>query len=163
MVERTKKILTYSGAALGVAALAAAASDTITELLVREAMERTEPRLIRSGKQRLAGRQSEKKVQKPKPAPRPTVQIDSERVEISAADGTRLVGHWCPCAAPKRIVLAMHGWRSSWIADFGAISGFLHDSGCSVLYVEQRGTGESGGDYIGFGMLERYDCHSWLE
>ena len=36
-----------------------------------------------------------------------------------------------------------------------------YSNGCSVLYVEQRGQHESGGDYIGFGLTERYDCIEW--
>jgi len=57
----------------------------------------------------------------------------------------------------------MHGWRSSWSRDFGVIAPFWHDHGCSVLYAEQRGQGESEGEYMGFGMLERYDCLKWAQ
>lgn len=57
----------------------------------------------------------------------------------------------------------MHGWRSCWARDFGAISEFWHDNGCSVLFAEQQGQGESGGKHMGFGMLERYDCLSWIQ
>lgn len=87
--------------------------------------------------------------------------IEHEDVAIIAADGTKLVGHWYGCENPKRILIAMHGWRSSWSMDFGAIADFWHDSGCGVLYAEQRGQNNSGGDYMGFGMLERYDCLAW--
>lgn len=83
-------------------------------------------------------------------------------VEILGRDGTRLVGHWLPCADPKRIVVAMHGWRSSWNGDFGLIADFLYDNGCSVLYAEQRGQGSSGGKYMGLGALERLDCVDWV-
>jgi len=38
----------------------------------------------------------------------------------------------------------------------------VRENGCSVLYPEQRGQGKSGGDYIGFGMLERHDCLCWI-
>ena len=55
----------------------------------------------------------------------------------------------------------MHGWRSSWSGDFGGVSDFWHENGCSVLYAEQRGQGSSGGAYMGFGMMERYDCLDW--
>ena len=30
-----------------------------------------------------------------------------------------------------------------------------------MLYVEQRAQNESEGDYIGFGLTERYDCVDW--
>ena len=84
-------------------------------------------------------------------------------VEITAQDGEKLVGHWFPCNNAKRIVVAMHGWRSSWCNDFGMISEFLHTNGCSVLYAEQRGQGSSGGDYMGLGVLERFDCKDWAD
>lgn len=83
-------------------------------------------------------------------------------VEITAHDGEKLVGHWIPCDNCKRIVVAMHGWRSSWSNDFGLISDFFHNHGCSVLYAEQRGQGNSGGEYMGLGALERYDCLDWV-
>ena len=83
-------------------------------------------------------------------------------VETTANDGEKLVGHWFECSNAKRIVIAMHGWRSSWSNDFGLISEFLHNNNCSVLYVEQRGQGNSGGDYMGLGLLERYDCKDWV-
>ena len=85
-----------------------------------------------------------------------------ETVEIQARDGIRLLGHWVAADHPRRVVLAMHGWRSSWSHDFGMIADFLRRSGCSVLYAEQRGQGGSGGDYMGFGLQERYDCLDWI-
>lgn len=35
-------------------------------------------------------------------------------------------------------------------------------NGCSVLYIEQRGQNNSGGEYMGFGLTERYDCLDWV-
>lgn len=77
-------------------------------------------------------------------------------------DGTALIGHWFPCDKPKRIIIAMHGWRSSWHSDFGMVSNFWEDNGCSALYAEQRGQNNSGGDTMGLGMIERFDCLSWI-
>lgn len=86
-----------------------------------------------------------------------------ETVHITGFDGEQLVGHWFACKNAKRIVVAMHGWRSSWDHDFGTIYPFLKKNGCSVLCAEQRGQGSSGGAYIGFGMLERFDCREWIK
>lgn len=82
---------------------------------------------------------------------------------LKTADGLTLVGHWRECADPKRVIIAMHGWRSGWARDFGMIADFWHDNGCCVLYPEQRGQGGSEGQYIGFGMLERHDCRAWID
>ena len=85
-----------------------------------------------------------------------------DRVTSTGWDGVKLVGHWFPQQNAARIVLAMHGWRSSWTADFGAIAPFFQKSGCSILFAEQRGHGESEGEHIGFGMLERHDVLEWV-
>ena len=55
----------------------------------------------------------------------------------------------------------MHGWRSSWSHDFGLIADFWRNNHCSVLYAEQRGQNNSGGDHMSLGLLERYDCLAW--
>ena len=83
-------------------------------------------------------------------------------VETESHDGLRLVGHWLEVENPKRVIVAMHGWRGSWARDFGLISEFWREQGCSVLFAEQRGQGESGGKHIGFGLLERHDCLRWV-
>lgn len=83
-------------------------------------------------------------------------------IQIQSRDGIRLTGHWMPAQRPKRIVVAMHGWRSAWDNDFGMIADFLLQNDCSVLFAEQRGQGRSGGNYMGFGLMERYDCLDWV-
>jgi pimeloyl-ACP methyl ester carboxylesterase len=89
------------------------------------------------------------------------LRAKTEPVTIAARDGQQLVGHWYPCAGARRLVLAMHGWRSAWNRDFGMIADFLHENGCSILFAEQRGQGSSGGACMGLGALERYDCADW--
>lgn len=89
-------------------------------------------------------------------------QAPTEQVTITAQDGTSLVGHWYPCDGAKRVIIAMHGWRSSWCSDFGLTAEFLHANHCSVLFAEQRGQNSSGGDYMGFGVTEQFDCLDWV-
>ena len=86
-----------------------------------------------------------------------------ETVYLQSRDGTQLVGHWVAAQCPKRIIIAMHGWRSGWSRDFGIVADFFKENDCSVLYAEQRGQGNSGGEYIGFGLTERYDCLDWVQ
>lgn len=85
-----------------------------------------------------------------------------DRVFIQSHDDIRLAGHWFPLPGAKRVILAMHGWRSGWSHDFGAAAEFLQEEGCSILLPEQRGQGRSGGDCMAFGLLERFDCLAWL-
>jgi len=86
-----------------------------------------------------------------------------EDVEIMADDGIKLVGHLKTCEKPERVIIAIHGWRSSWSHDFGMADEFWINNNCNVLYVEQRGQNNSGGEYMGFGILERFDCVKWAE
>lgn len=86
----------------------------------------------------------------------------TKRVHIRAKDGEHLVGHWYPCEKPQRIIIAMHGWRSTWSRDFGIIADFWHDNHCHILFAEQRGQNNSGGNYMCFGLKERYDCGDWV-
>ena len=46
--------------------------------------------------------------------------------------------------------------------DFGTIADFWAENGCSVLYADQRGQNNSGGEYMGFGLVERYDVLDWI-
>ena len=89
------------------------------------------------------------------------IALEHTEVSIKGHDGEDLIGHLYTAEEPRRIVIAMHGWRSSWARDFAYISKLLRESGCTVLYVEQRGQNKSGGKYMTFGLHERYDCLSW--
>lgn len=89
--------------------------------------------------------------------------LSTETVKIKNRDGLELNGHIYMCDSPKRVVLAMHGWRSDWTVDFGGTVDFYHDHGSVMLFPDQRGQNDSDGEYIGFGVLERFDCVDWLK
>ncbi|MDO4745195.1 MAG: alpha/beta hydrolase [Bacillota bacterium] len=88
-------------------------------------------------------------------------EVETEEVSITGEDGTKLTGHLYTCEYPKRLIIAVHGWRSTWNRDFGLAADFWFENNCNVLFVEQRCQGKSEGEYIGFGLLERYDCRDW--
>lgn len=150
------RVLSVASVTVGAASVVRALSRRAAEMGVSAAVDRYPPGLIRH-----RNSQSEQRQRADSAADR-LRGLPSERLELTARDGTRLVGHWFPAAEPKRVILAFHGWRSSWARDFGPIAPFWAESGCSVLYAEQRGHGESGDDRIGFGFLERYDVQDWL-
>lgn len=163
MKNETKYAFVGVGVALGGIVTVSAVTSLITKRLLKLAMDRKEPKsivknkakLTRSGDMNLfleAVAKADKKLR----------ECNSETVEICSHDGVRLVGHWRMPSDPKRVIIAMHGWRSSWAQDFGSISDFWYDNDCAVLYAEQRGHGNSGGEYLGFGMLERHDCLGWI-
>lgn len=165
MKKSTKNILIASGAvAAGIAAVTAA-SCKVTKKLVRIALDREQPKVPQKSGNRLSGSAGQAKQfeETLTAAAEALKNSECEKVEVTAYDGINLIGHLRRCENEKRLIIAMHGWRSSWTADFGAVSDFWHANGCSVLYAEQRGQGESGGEYMGFGLTERYDCLEWVK
>lgn len=90
-------------------------------------------------------------------------QQKSEAVTLESFDGLKLRGHYVKAEEARRIMVMFHGWRGTWKRDFGACARELYEEGCSLLLPEQRAQGESEGTYMGFGILERHDCHAWLD
>lgn len=89
-------------------------------------------------------------------------QQSFELVSISSRDHLRLTGYYLACPGAKRTVLLVHGWRGSWERHMSLFGPFLQSQKCNLLFVEQRGHGGSQGKYMGFGVLERYDCLAWI-
>lgn len=165
MDKNTKKIIFGASIGVGIIGAAAAASYAVTHKLIKIALERDavknteKPSYV---KRQLRGfEESEEFMEQLRVSAERLEAIQMQRIELTASDGTHLIGHWYPAQDQKRIIIAMHGWRSGWSRDFGAIADFWHNNGCSVLFAEQRGQGVSGGEYMGFGLTERYDCALW--
>lgn len=160
----TKNILIASGVAAVTALAVGAVHHLIAKTLMDVAMDKKEPKIISKNKEKLMGSAELSSIMDTVMAASDEFSAqEHETVEIESFDGLRLVGHWFPCEGAERVIVAMHGWRSAWSQDFGIISKFWQEHNCSVLYAEQRGQGESGGDYMGFGLLERYDCFEWVK
>ncbi len=86
----------------------------------------------------------------------------TETVWVRSHDGFRLCGHWYPAEGARRTVICAHGWHSQWHHDFSGLGLFLHEQACNLLLIEQRCHGESEGDFITYGIRERYDILTWL-
>lgn len=163
MKKSTRNILIGAGVATTITAMGAAAY-TVSKSLLEFALDREAPKIFRKGKKKLSGYDEayDRLMTEVDAAAQKLEDCGCTTVEIIGRDGIKLVGHWYENPNAQRIVVAMHGWRSSWSQDFGMIADFLHDNGCSVLYAEQRGQNSSGGDHMTFGLLERYDCLDWI-
>ena len=162
LTNKAKTLLTGGGIAAGLAAYGAV-SAAVTKKLVSTAMDRNNPIDLNRKRSKFTGSHTRASTLEEAAAAKKVLETRSaQTISIIAHDGIRLVGHWLACENPKRIILAMHGWRSSWSSDFGIVSDFWHRQNCSVLYAEQRGQGASGGEHMGFGLIERYDCLDWL-
>ena len=165
MNELSKKALIGTGAAaLAMGALTGGAF-VLSSALLHLALDRKMPKSLEKRRDVLTGESGEYAhlLAQLEPAARQLRHSGCVRVELTARDGTPLVGHWYENPYARRVVVAMHGWRSRWDQDFGLIAPFFHEMGCSVLYAEQRGQNGSGGAHITFGLLERYDCLDWVE
>lgn len=164
MRKSTRNALIGTGAAVAAITAVGAAAYTISKSLLEYALDREAPGILQKGKGRLsgAGKEYDHLVAQVDAAAQNLENSGCVSVDIISRDGIKLVGHWYENPDAQRVVVAMHGWRSSWSQDFGMIADFLHNNGCSVLYAEQRGQNSSGGDHMTFGLLERYDCLDWI-
>lgn len=87
-----------------------------------------------------------------------------ESVSIKANDGITMKGHYLACKEPgKRVVLCLHGYTSNGLGNFCAMAQYYLDMNFDLLIVDLRAHGESEGDYVGFGILDRFDCLKWIE
>lgn len=158
-----KKALKISGIAAATTAAASVTAYVTTNYLIKIALDREKPKVMQLAEQRISGSEFNNEfLNDLRVAAERLSEKTNEIVEITSHDGTSLIGHWIPCEHAKRVIIAMHGWRSTWYKDFGMIADFWEKNDCSVLYAEQRGQNNSGGDYIGFGPIERYDCLDWI-
>lgn len=158
-----KRTMKYGAIAVTTVAAASASAYLTTKSMVNLALDREKPKKG-GASERVSGssRVNNEFDRARQQAAEALEEAENEVVEITSHDGVSLVGHWIPQEHPRRVIIAMHGWRSSWASDFGLFRDFWERSGCSVLYADQRGQGRSGGDYIGFGPIERYDCLDWI-
>lgn len=161
MKRKTKGLLAGSAFA---AMCAATASQMVTNTLVKLALDKDSP--IKENNRRvkkLTGNDAfAEALEAASQAGNVLANIPHETITVESHDGLTLTGHWFACDTPKRIIIAMHGWRSGWANDFGMVADFWKENNCSVLYTEQRAQGNSQGEYMGFGMLERHDCLAWV-
>ncbi len=162
MKKSTKNLIIASSVAAGVGLLAGAYIFSAKKL-IEIALDRKLPKEIEKNKDKISGSSGLSDIAE-------LIKVCSANLEsknlktvnIQSEDGLNLVGHLYIPENPERIIIAMHGWRSSWSQDFGGIADFWFQNGCAVLFAEQRGQGDSEGEYMGFGMLERHDCLLWV-
>lgn len=88
---------------------------------------------------------------------------EMEHIFIPARDGIALSGWYLPCDKPTdKLVIILHGYTSKGL-DSAAHAYFFSRMGFDCLMPDHRAHGDSEGDYIGFGILDRFDCCSWIK
>ncbi len=92
------------------------------------------------------------------------LQRKSEQVTITTRDGLTLHGDYFPSENPsRRTAILVHGYTSCGMNDCPAMAEYFLEKGWNALIVDQRSHGKSEGDYVGFGILDRFDCLKWID
>lgn len=164
MNEKKRNAILAAVASVSTAVCGATAiSYAVTRMMLSFAIDRKDPPQFEKRRDAMAGSGKLKKIfEEQKEQSEKLASLPHETVEIEGFDGVRLVGHYFRVEDAKRTVVAFHGWRSAWSRDFAMICDFWFKNGCNVLFVEQRGQKGSSGEYMGFGLLERFDCQGWV-
>lgn len=161
-MKKTGKIALGIGAISGACALISGLTYVSTYALVEMAMNRELPKFMTKTRDKSAGSDLfDMNIPALNEAIEKVKSYEFEDIEILSHDGLKLVAHYYPCENSKRTIIAMHGWRSSWRIDFSVILDYWHEMGCNVLLCEQRGHKGSDGEYVCFGLVERYDVQTW--
>ncbi|MFN0205326.1 MAG: alpha/beta hydrolase [Planctomycetota bacterium] len=84
-----------------------------------------------------------------------------EAVSTTTVDGVNVCG-WLIRNSNQRVVIVFAGYGGNRSTNLG-LAEFYLSRGWSVLLPDLRATGESGGDQVGFGYLERRDVRAWVE
>ncbi len=85
-----------------------------------------------------------------------------DRIHVRSYDGLKLTARLIRAEEnQKKAAILVHGFRSEPEWDFGGLVQFYHKEGYHVLLVDDRAHGESEGNILGFGWLDRRDVVSW--
>lgn len=89
--------------------------------------------------------------------------IPCESVYTTSCDGYRLRARYYQTKDGAPLQIMFHGYRSIGERDFCGGLAEAIDGGYNILLVDQRAHGESEGKCLTFGIMEKYDCLSWVE
>jgi len=88
--------------------------------------------------------------------------IENKKVEIKATDGITLRGtEYIIDEKSNKWAIVLHGYRASTDSVL-TIGEHFSEKGYNVLIPSMRGCGESDGDYIGMGWLDKADLEQWI-
>ena len=85
-----------------------------------------------------------------------------EEVWRMSEDGLRLHATFFPNQDSKKIALCLHGYTSQGMSDYIGLSGYYLKHGFAMFLPDARAHGQSEGEYVGFGCLDRYDLLGWI-
>ncbi|CAO1610476.1 alpha/beta hydrolase [Brochothrix thermosphacta] len=87
----------------------------------------------------------------------------TEEWSITSQDDLKLKASYLPASKKtKRTVVISHGYMGSRL-DMAGVAKMYHDAGYNVLVPDVRAHGDSEGDFVGFGYLEKNDFKRWVD
>ena len=89
--------------------------------------------------------------------------LPHKEVSVTSFDGLTLRGRYYEFSPDAPIELLFHGYRGWAERDLSGGVARCHALGRSALIVDHRGSGESDGGMVTFGILERLDCRTWVD
>lgn len=85
-----------------------------------------------------------------------------QEIIVDSFDGLKLLAYNLPAQNAKGTWLLIHGHHSGPLREFAGLAKFYHELGYNVVLPYQRAHGKSEGEYITFGVKERYDVRDWI-
>lgn len=88
-------------------------------------------------------------------------KVKLEKVQVTSFDGLKLVGHYLNEDSSKTVII-FHGFGGSYL-EMQPYCQFFSEKNFNVLAVDARAHGESEGNCVGFGWLDRLDVLEWVK
>lgn len=91
--------------------------------------------------------------------------VDSRRISAVSTDGYRLIAtvFYRESEEPTHLwALVLHGY-TGWKEEMYPFACWYYEQGYQVVVPDLRCQGESGGDFIGMGWTDHYDCNLWID
>lgn len=90
-------------------------------------------------------------------------QQNIKELEITSYDQLKLKALLIEASIPTdKLIICVHGYHSNNQRQYKHMIRFFHDLGYNILLPNNRAHGNSEGQYIGFGWLDRIDIINWI-
>lgn len=86
-----------------------------------------------------------------------------EEITILSKDGKKLFGRYYHRGDGLPVEIFFHGYRANGVRDGSGSFDFSREAGYNLLIIDQRGSGNSDGNVISFGVKEKQDCLAWID
>ena len=85
-----------------------------------------------------------------------------EELEITSNDGLKLKGQLLRHENSNKLIICVHGYHSNNFREYSDFMAFYYNQGFNIFIPNNRAHGNSEGEIIGFGWLDRLDILCWI-